>query len=54
MRKRRTYTIEDVRIAVTKAICLADVKRLLNLSQHGTNNVTLRKIFDENNIDVSL
>jgi hypothetical protein len=50
---RSNYTLDDIRTAVEKSICMVDVLRHLNLTTHGTNAETLKRLIKDNGIDIS-
>lgn len=50
---RNAYSVEDIKTAVKQSKCMSDVLKLIKLSTHGTNAVTIKKLMLSNDIDFS-
>lgn len=47
------YTTEELKQACKNSLCFGDLKKLLKLSPHGSNNVSLKRMMIRENIDFS-
>jgi hypothetical protein len=50
---RSVYSIDDIKKAVINSYCMSDVLKLLNLSVHGGNAVTIKRLISINHIDIT-
>lgn len=52
-RAKHRYSVEDVRVAAASAMCISDVLRLVGLQVAGNNDITVKTIIENHNIDIS-
>lgn len=53
MAKRNSYSVDDIRAAVSTSICMSEVLRKLGLTTHGACANTIKRLMNENNIEYS-
>lgn len=51
-RRKSTYSIDDLKSAINKSICITEVLRNLQLSEVGGNSQTIKKLIKKHNIPI--